>query len=211
MAKKGVASSRTAPKQPAITPRQREIFEFLREMIVARGYGPTVREIAERFGIASPNGVTCHLKALEKKGLITREAYMSRAIQLTESPQPAAALPLIGQLIIGQLPEFHPEPQTRPEFSGLFASAAHCCLRVLGHGLLDEAIAEGDYLVIRRQADCRDGELVLAILDETTTAVRRYYRESLRIRLESTNRAKPALFATRVSIIGLVVGVIRQF
>ena len=155
--------------------------------------------------------MTCHLKALEKKGLITREAYMSRAIQLTETPEPQAALPLIGQLIVGQLPEFLPEPHSRLEFTGLFSSAAHCCLRVLGPGLQDEAIVEGDYLVIRRQADCRDGELVLAILDGTTSAVRRYYRERLQVRLESTNRSKPPLFAARVVIIGLVVGVIRQY
>ncbi|MFO1040804.1 MAG: transcriptional repressor LexA [Planctomycetaceae bacterium] len=211
MAKKAAAKNDPAPKQPAITPRQREIFEYLREVIVARGYGPTVREIAQHFGIASPNGVTCHLKALEKKGLISREAYMSRAIQLTEPPQPAAALSLVGQLVIGQLPEFHPEPHSRLEFTGLFASAAHGCIRILGHDMQDEGIVEGDYLVIRRQAECRDGDLVLAILDDTTSAVRRYYRESLRIRLESTNRAKPAVFANRVKVIGLVVGVIRQY
>ena len=95
MAKKGVAKPEARP-QPAITARQREIFEYLREKIVARGYGPTVREIGQHFGITSPNGVTCHLKALEKKGLISREAYMSRAIQLTETPDPQAALPLAG-------------------------------------------------------------------------------------------------------------------
>lgn len=211
MAKKAVAKPRPNPKQPAITARQREIFEYLREMIVARGYGPTVREIAQHFGIQSPNGVTCHLKALEKKGLITREAYMSRAIQLTDVPQPQAALPLIGQLIVGQPLELIPEPQTRLEFAGLFASANHCCLRVVGHGLVDDSIVEGDCVVVRRQADCRDGDLVLAILEDVGAVVKRYYRESLQIRLESINRSKPPIFAKRATIVGLVVGVIRQF
>lgn len=210
MAKKGVAKPDARP-QPAITARQREIFEYLREKIVARGYGPTVREIGQHFGITSPNGVTCHLKALEKKGLISREAYMSRAIQLTETPDPQAALPLVGQLLVGQSLELLPEPHTRLEFAGLFASIAHCCLRVTGHDLQDEMIAEGDYLVVRRQADCRDGELVLVLLEGTTAAVKRYYRESLRFRLESLNRSKPPTFANKVTIIGLVVGVIRQF
>ncbi len=211
MAKKAVAKQDSKPPQPAITARQREIYEFLREKIVSRGYGPTVREIGLHFGILSPNGVTCHLKALEKKGLISREAYMSRAIQLTEVPQPQAALPLVGQLIIGQPLELLPAPQTRLEFAGLFASESHCCLRVTGHGLQDDAITEGDYLVVRRQSDCRDGDLVLAILDDTQAAVKRFYRESRQIRLESINRSKPPVFASRATIIGLVVGVIRQY
>jgi repressor LexA len=210
MAKKARARQDQKPAQPTITARQREIFEFLRERIVARGYGPTVREIGDHFGITSPNGVMCHLKALEKKGLISREAYMSRAIQLTEAPQPQAALPLVGQITAGEPLQMLPEPHPRLEFAGLFASATHCCLRVVGHGLADEAILEGDYLVVRRQPDCRDGELVLAILDDTAAAVKRFYRESLRIRLESLNRSKPPVFANRAAIIGLVVGIIRQ-
>jgi repressor LexA len=211
MAKKAVAKPSLTPPRPTLTARQREIFEYLREKIVTRGYGPTVREIGQHFGIVSPNGVTCHLKALEKKGLISREAFMSRAIQLTDAPQPQAALPLIGQLTADRPVELYPEPHTRLEFAGLFASATLCCVRVTGHGLVDDSILEGDYVVVRRQQDCRDGELVLAILDGSSSAVKRYYRETLRIRLESLNRGKPAVFANRVTIIGLVVGVIRQF
>ena len=194
-----------------LTERQREVFEFLREMIVSRGYGPTVREIGSHFKIGSPNGVMCHLKALEKKGLISREAGMSRAIQLTEPPQPQAALPLIGHVTAGQSLQLLPEPTTRIEFAGLFASKSHCCVRVVGHGLLDDHIAEGDYLALRRQADCRDGELVLAIVDGAGAIVKRYYRESHRVRLESLNRSLPSVYANKVKIIGLVVGVIRQF
>jgi repressor LexA len=211
MAKKAIAKQDDRPTSPNITARQREIFEFLREKIVARGYGPTVREIGQHFGITSPNGVMCHLKALEKKGLISREAFMSRAIQLTDAPQPQAALPLIGQLAAGQPWEVAPEPHPRIEFAGLFASPTHCCLRIVGHSLAEDSILEGDYLVIRRQPDCHDGELVLAILDDTITAVKRYYRESLRIRLESLNRSKPPVFADKATIVGLVVGIIRQF
>jgi repressor LexA len=212
MAKKAVAKKVPIPPQSTLTARQREIYEFLREKIVSRGYGPTVREIALHFGIQSPNGVTCHLKALEKKGLISREAFISRSIQLTEPPSPQAALPLAGQLIAGQPLEMIPEPQTRLEFAGLFASAAHCCLRVSGHGLQDDAmITEGDYVVVRRQPDCRDGDLVLAIVDDSQAAVKRFYRESQRVRLESINRSKPPVFAKRVTIVGLVIGVIRQY
>ncbi|MCX7411428.1 MAG: transcriptional repressor LexA [Planctomycetales bacterium] len=205
------SSSADHSSRATLTERQRDVFEFLREMIVSRGYGPTVREIGLHFKIGSPNGVMCHLKALEKKGLIKREAGMSRAIQLTEPPQPQAALPLFGHLTAGQPLAVLPEPTTRIEFAGLFASKSHGCVRVVGHGLLDDHIAEGDYLAIRRQPDCRDGELVLAIVEGTGTVVKRYYRESRRVRLESLNKSLPPVFADKVSIIGLVVGVLRQF
>jgi len=87
-----------AEVKPALTSRQKQIYEFLKDKIRNRGYGPTVREIGTHFGIRSPNGVMCHLKALERKGLITRESHMSRAIQLSESPQLRTSLPLAGQI-----------------------------------------------------------------------------------------------------------------
>src|SRR3954468_14770437 len=91
----------TVEAKPALTRRQRQIYDFLKDKIRNRGYGPTVREIGANFGIRSPNGVMCHLKALERKGLITRESHMSRAIQLSESPQAAMSLPLAGQIAAG--------------------------------------------------------------------------------------------------------------
>src|SRR6187399_2450608 len=88
-----------------LTARQREVFDFIREKIEGRGYGPTVREIGDNFHISSPNGVMCHLKALEKKGLITREPNMSRAIQLKEEPASQRGLPLVGRIAAGVLHE----------------------------------------------------------------------------------------------------------
>ena len=84
-------------KTSNLTPRQREIYEFVKDNIMNRGYGPTVREIGEEFDIKSPNGVMCHLKALEKKGLITRKPNLSRAIQLSDKPQRKTAVNLRGQ------------------------------------------------------------------------------------------------------------------
>src|SRR5215510_10130120 len=85
--------------------RQREVYEFIREKIRGRGYGPTVREIGDKFHISSPNGVMCHLKALEKKGLINREPNMSRAIQLAQEPAELRGLPLAGRIAAGVLHE----------------------------------------------------------------------------------------------------------
>src|SRR2546423_14588658 len=87
----------------ALTPRQREIYHFIRSKIQGRGYGPTVREIGLQFDIKSPNGVMCHLKALQKKGLIHREPNMSRAIQLLDDPSsPRHGLKLLGKIAAGQ-------------------------------------------------------------------------------------------------------------
>jgi repressor LexA len=80
---------------PELTTRQQELLDFIREKIDGRGYGPTVREIGEKFGIRSPNGVMCHLKALEKKGVITREPNRSRAIQLTDLARADEGIPLL--------------------------------------------------------------------------------------------------------------------
>src|SRR5439155_23303258 len=86
----------------SLTDRQREIYEFIRDKIDSRGYGPTVREIGLAFDIKSPNGVMCHLKALEKKGLIKREGFSARAIQLLDRDRPeAAGLPLLGAVAAG--------------------------------------------------------------------------------------------------------------
>src|SRR5512140_3646668 len=88
-----------------VTQRQQDVYEFIRDKIRTRGYGPTVREIGKNFSINSPNGVVCHLKALEKKGLITREPNMSRAIQLSAEPIRQRGLPMAGQIAAGMLHE----------------------------------------------------------------------------------------------------------
>src|SRR3954467_7795933 len=121
----------TVEAKPALTSRQRQIYDFLKDKIRNRGYGPTVREIGPNFGIRSPNGVMCHLKALERKGLITRESHMSRAIQLSESPQAAMSLPLAGQIAAGS-PVLAVEQSERVDFGHLFEPEDHFCLRVKG-------------------------------------------------------------------------------
>src|SRR4051812_50228580 len=102
-----------------LTSRQREVFDFIREKITGRGYGPTVRVIGENFRISSPNGVMCHLKALEKKGLISREPNMSRAIQIADAYRSNGGMPLVGQIAAGNLTEAIQQAD-RFEFEGWF-------------------------------------------------------------------------------------------
>lgn len=194
----------------ALTRRQRDIYDFLRDKIINRGYGPTVREIGLQFGIRSPNGVMCHLKALEKKGLITRESHMSRAIQLNNPPQPKTSMPLAGMIAAGQ-PLLALQQEERVDFSGLFNSNDHYCLRVKGDSMIEDHIAEGDYVIVRKQSDCRDGDIVVARIDGDEATLKRYYKETHRVRLEPANKGMKPIFSNKVALEGIVVGVIRQY
>src|SRR5262245_57705231 len=127
-----------------LTSRQREVYEFIREKMKSRGYGPTVREIGDYFEISSPNGVMCHLKALEKKGIITREPNMSRAIQLTDIAREEEGIPLCGQIAAGGLTEAI-EQADRLNLEEYFPAKKNCfALRVKGESMIEAAIADGD-------------------------------------------------------------------
>ncbi len=197
-------------KRPNLTPRQREIYEFLKDKIINRGYGPTVREIGSHFGIRSPNGVMCHLKALEKKGLITRESHMSRAIQLSERPSRSMSLPLAGQIAAGS-PVLAEEQDEQVDFSQLFESSDQFCLRVKGDSMIEDHIANGDLVVVRKQNTCRDGDIVVALVDGHEATLKRFYREPNRIRLEPANSTMQPIYSDQVEVLGVVGCVIRQY
>ena len=142
----------------SMTERQAKIYEFIRDKIRNRGYGPTVREIGDEFGIRSPNGVMCHLKALEKKGLITREPNMSRAIQLAIEPVQPKGLRLAGQIAAGVLHEAV-EQDERIDFNEVFDPADRdtFLLEVSGESMIEDHIADGDYVVVNRRKQPRKG------------------------------------------------------
>ncbi len=192
-----------------LTTRQQLIYDFLKDKIITRGYGPTVREIGAHFKISSPNGVMCHLKALEKKGLITRESHMSRAIQLSE-PLTRMSLPLAGQIAAGS-PLLAVEQREQVDFSNLFNTPDHFCLRVTGESMIEAQIADGDFVVVRKQKTCREGEIVVALIDGSEATLKRFHREPQRIRLEPANSTMQPIYATHVEILGIVVGVIRRY
>ena len=197
--------------QTKMTPRQDAIYAFIKDRILNRGYGPTVREIGSNFGIKSPNGVMCHLKALEKKGLITREQNMSRAIQLTESiSRGKASLRLAGQIAAGS-PALAVEEAEEVDFSNLFEDEDHFCLKVKGESMIEDHIAEGDFAVIRKQSTARPGEIVAALVDGEDATLKRFYREEGRYRLEPANSSMQPIYSNDVSILGVLVGVIRKY
>jgi repressor LexA len=199
------------PDFTQLTERQREIYEFIRDKIDARGYGPTVREIGQAFDIKSPNGVMCHLKALEKKGLIKREGFSARAIQVLESRTSPASLPLLGTVAAGSPTEAIAQEE-RLDFKDLFGRPNYYALRVRGQSMIDNHIDDGDYVVIRKQNKAENGERVIARIDDEVT-LKRFYREKNRVRLEPANREMDPIFVDSendLEILGILVGVIRK-
>ncbi len=196
---------------PPLTERQQAIYDFLKDKIMNRGYGPTVREIGNHFGIRSPNGVMCHLKALERKGLITREAHMSRAIQLTDHSQMRpTSMKLAGQIQAGS-PVLAVENEDKVDFSSLFDDESRFCLRVKGDSMIEDHIAEGDYVIVKKQNTCNDGDIVVALVDGSDATLKRFYKEADRVRLEPANSTMRPIYSNNVEVLGVVSGVIRQY
>jgi len=196
----------------ALTPRQREIYEFIRDKIQGRGYGPTVREIGTRFEIKSPNGVMCHLKALQKKGLIQREPNMSRAIQLLQDPTSArpVSLKLRGRIAAGQ-PLEAVETAEEFGFEDWQDTDQKFVLQVTGESMIDEHIADGDYVVIQHAESAREGQIA-AVLDEDGGAtLKRVYKDKGRVRLEPANKTMKPIYRDSVKILGVLVGVVRKY
>jgi len=199
------------PDFSQLTERQKEIYDFIKDKIESRGYGPTVREIGDGFGIKSPNGVVCHLKALEKKGLITRVERSARAIKLSDFRFGAAGLPFLGQVAAGS-PILAPPQEDRLEFNDLFGGRNNYVLKVRGQSMIDSHIDDGDYVVIRKQSTASNGDRVVAMVDSEVT-VKRFYKEKDHIRLEPDNGRMSAIIvdpSKDVHIAGVLVGVLRK-
>ncbi|MGA2031471.1 MAG: transcriptional repressor LexA [Thermoguttaceae bacterium] len=194
-----------------VTDKQRAVYQFIREKIRGRGYGPTVREIGSNFGISSPNGVVCHLKALERKGMITREPNMSRAIQLSAEDPEERGLPLAGRIAAGTLHEAV-EQDERVDFDDLFDPADRelFALEVEGDSMIEDHISDGDYVIVRRQELARKGQIVVAITSEGEATLKRWYPERNRIRLEPANSSMRPIFVRDARVLGVVVGVVRK-
>jgi repressor LexA len=209
-----------AEGDPVLTDRQRQILDFLREYVDVHGYPPTVREIGEAVGLASPSTVHAHLANLERAGLLKRDPTKPRAIELRREPKAEPApdvhkLPLLGEIAAGGplLAEENiegylgvPEPLSR--------GGEEFLLKVKGESMVNAGILDGDFVVVRREQDARNGEIVVALAgdDESTNeaTVKRFFRENGRIRLQPENDALEPIYAEHVQILGKVIGVFRQ-
>jgi repressor LexA len=194
----------------SLTERQREIFSFILEVLEEGGYPPTIREIADRFGIKSPNGVRGHLKALERKGYVQR-GWGNRSIEVVPDLRRDRGIPVIGQVPAGSplLAEEHLEGvlNLKEGFGG-----GKFALRVVGESMIDDGIHDGDYVIVRPQSSVEPGEIGVALIGEEAT-VKRIYPELSRIRLQPANSTFEPLYideyADDFRILGKVVGLVR--
>jgi repressor LexA len=204
-----------------LTGRQQEIWDFLVGYVDRHGYPPTVREIGSAVGLASPSTVHAHLANLERAGLLRRDPTKPRALELFGRGQPAAApadvhrLPLVGEIAAGgplladqNIEEYLavPEPLAR--------GGEEFLLRVKGDSMINAGILDGDFVVVRRQQDARNGDIVAALAGDDETAdeatVKTFFREAGRVRLQPENDALEPIYARHVQILGKVVGVFRS-
>ncbi len=201
----------TVAEQGADTPteRQLEIYAFIRDKIQNRGFGPTVREIGQAFEIRSPNGVVCHLKALERKGLISRGKNMSRAIELTTEPAHLRGLPMAGWVAAGTL-RTADEQQERIDFEELFDKDDHFVLKVMGDSMVEAQIADGDWVVIRRRHTAHAGDIVVAQTEDGEATLKQWFPERDRIRLQPANSSMKPIYVRNARVLGILVGVVRK-
>lgn len=193
-----------------LTERQRRVYELIRDLILNRGYGPTVREIGEAFGIKSPNGVMCHLRALERKGLIRRSPNKSRAIELTEGVERGQhSLPMAGMVAAGTTALAF-EQSDRMDFSGMFCQNDRFILQVSGDSMLDAHIQDGDFVVIQKQDTAEPGQMVVAELPSGDSTLKFWYPEGDRIRLQPANGEMEPLYVSDAKVVGVAVGVVRN-
>jgi repressor LexA len=207
-----------------LTQRQREVYEFVVQYADGHGYPPTVREIGEAVGLASPSTVHAHLANLERAGLLRRDPTKPRALDLighrreSRAEEPAAPepqkLPLLGQIAAGGplLAEENIEDELAvPEPLG---RRADFLLRVKGESMIDAGILDGDILVVQTAQDARNGEIVVALAGDDESAdeatVKTFYREAGRVRLQPENELFEPIYADHVQILGKVTGVFRS-
>jgi len=203
-----------------LTGRQREIWSFLVDYVDRVGYPPTVREIGEAVGLASPSTVHAHLANLERAGLLRRDPTKPRALELVGREKAAAQagvaelprLPLLGQIAAGG--PLLAEENVEDEIAVPESLRGDFLLRVKGDSMIEAGILDGDVVVVRRAQEARNGEIVVALAGDDEAAdeatVKRFFRENGRIRLQPENAALEPIYAPHVQILGKVVGVFRE-
>jgi len=202
-----------------LTGRQQEIWTFLVAYVDEHGYPPTVREIGEAVGLASPSTVHAHLANLERAGLLRRDPTKPRALELVGREKAGGAsvgglprLPLLGQIAAGA--PLLADENVEDEIAVPETLRGDFLLRVKGDSMINAGILDGDLVIVRRAQDARDGEIVVALAGDDESAdeatVKTFYRDGRRVRLQPENDALEPIYASHVQILGKVVGVFRE-
>jgi len=193
---------------------QERIFAYIKKEVKAKGYPPSVREICEATGLRSTSTVHAHLKRLEKRGLISRDSMKPRAISLPSDLQPAdmvTSVPIVGRVTAGvpilaseNIEDYISIPNV------LLGDGEYYILGVRGDSMINAGIMDGDFVVIKKQQDANNGDIVVAMIDDEAT-VKRFYRENGHIRLQPENPAMQPILCKQVTILGKVVSLYRLY
>jgi repressor LexA len=212
----------------ALTKRQRQVYDFIADFVQRKGYSPSFEEIGSGLGLSSLATVHKHITNLEKKGLLRRDYNRSRSIDVlppkgrlkqalaaaasVAAASPRATLPLVGRIAAGRPVETLENPESI-SLSDITGTKDVYVLEVRGDSMQDEHILDGDYVLVERTKSAREGEIVVALVDNSETTLKRFYREGDRIRLQPSNAAmKPIIaLAAAVQIQGRVIGVLRKY
>jgi repressor LexA len=207
--------------------RKRKILDFIAATLRSRGYPPSVREIAAAVDLASTSAVHHHLQMLEREGYLERGAAQSRAIRLTPTaalrlrlsselePQVTAneahVLPIIGEIAAGGPIEAYQDASESLAVPDMLAPSGDAyVLRVRGDSMIEAHIQDGDFILIRPQQTARNGDIVVAQVEENAVTLKQFYKEQGRIRLQPANSAYPPMYYSDVRIQGKCIGVIRR-
>ncbi len=197
-----------------ISAKQQEILEYIKETILKKGYPPAVREICEAVNLKSTSSVHSHLETLEENGYIRRDPTKPRAIEILDdhfnlTRREVANIPLIGSVAAGQpilaqenIENYFPVPVD------LIPNQEAFILKVKGESMINAGILDGDHIIVAQQETADNGDIVVALLDDSAT-VKRFYRENSQIRLQPENDTMEPIYATDVQILGKVVGLLR--
>ena len=200
--------------QGRITDKQKEILEFIKACILKKGYPPTVREICEKVQLKSTSSVHSHLESLEKNGYIRRDPTKPRAIEIIDdnfnlTRREVVNVPLIGQVAAGQpllavenITSYFPIPAEFIPKEEVFM------LNVKGESMVNAGIYDGDQIIVKQQSTASNGEIVVALVDDSAT-VKRFYKENGHIRLQPENDFMEPIIVDSCEIIGKVIGLIR--
>ena len=205
----------------AITRRQREVYDFISRFVAENGYSPSYDEIREGLSLNSLATVHKHISNLEKKDLLTRDYNRSRSIDLlppkgklkqSMAVNTGVVLPLLGRIAAGRPIEAVQNPETI-SLADFVRSKEVFVLEVRGDSMQDEAILDGDYVLVEKSKLAHNGDIVVALVDETDATLKRFYREGDNIRLQPSNASmKPIIVpAAAVSVQGRVIGVLRKY
>ena len=192
---------------------QQRILDYIKSEIQAKGYPPSVREIANAVGLKSTSTVHGHLQRLEKRGLLHRDAMKPRAMEVVGDPNflrnSTTAVPVVGHVQAGvpilaeqNLEDYVPIPDV------MLGNGNHFILRVHGESMIDAGIMDGDYIIVRQQSEAANGDIIVAMLDDSAT-VKRFYKENGQYRLQPENPTMEPIYTKELTILGEVVSLFR--